>query len=384
MSLAKAIVARGIDLTATEPDWYKVGAACASLPQGREIFHLLSSVHPKYNEGQCERKFNACAKRPMDAGYLINRAKQFIDVAEFYERKAAHTRRPMATPRPMPRPMPRPTPPPPTVIHPIPHDYFVARMSEEYSELSVGLTWLFGEAQVDEALLTYAVGATPDHKAVFFYVNEQGKVTEGKIMGYNLNLHRVKEDVRGVADMLRKAGRLPADYRPPKLLFGLHLLNCTPMAGQPVGIVESEKTALIAFMRYEGITWMATGGMAKLDMELLEPLHRAGREVILFPDVDGQAKWQEIAKQAKRQLGMKIAVCRWWEGHMPQDVDATKWDIADLILYEMRGGCLPSPSAPSAPSAPPSTPQERQLQSMVATNPNLGNLVAALELQVVA
>lgn len=50
-----------IDITNSYSDWYKVGFSLATLPEpwGRYYFHRVSRICSKYNEAECDRKFDA-------------------------------------------------------------------------------------------------------------------------------------------------------------------------------------------------------------------------------------------------------------------------------------------------------------------------------------
>lgn len=53
----------GVDLTADQRQWTIVAYACASLGEdGREAFHLFSSLHPKYSREECDRHFTYCLR----------------------------------------------------------------------------------------------------------------------------------------------------------------------------------------------------------------------------------------------------------------------------------------------------------------------------------
>ena len=59
----REIAARGIDITATYDDWFRVGAALASLGErGRSLFHLVSSQNEKYITAETDKKFNNCLR----------------------------------------------------------------------------------------------------------------------------------------------------------------------------------------------------------------------------------------------------------------------------------------------------------------------------------
>lgn len=81
-------------------------------------------------------------------------------------------------------------------------------------------------------------------------IGVQGRCRTGKIMMYNPETgHRIKDPeipgrVTWVHSVMKKAGLLPAEWELSQCLFGEHLLALYP--GKPVGLVESEKTAVIA------------------------------------------------------------------------------------------------------------------------------------------
>ena len=86
--------------------------------------------------------------------------------------------------------------------------------------------------------------------------------------------------------------------------FGEHLLSDTSstISSNPVAIVESEKTALIAAHFIPDFTWLATGGThGCFNREAIQVLE--GREVILFPDLKATDEWRQ-------RLPMLESVCR--------------------------------------------------------------------------
>ena len=74
-------------------------------------------------------------------------------------------------------------------------------------------------------------------------------------------------------------------------LFDEHLL--TTDHKNPVPIVESEKTAIIASAFIPDDLWLATAGKGYLNHEKLKQLHH--RQVKLYPDLGAHEKWQTIA-----------------------------------------------------------------------------------------
>jgi hypothetical protein len=74
---------------------------------------------------------------------------------------------------------------------------------------------------------------------------------------------------------------------------------------------------------------MACGGLEMLSAERLKPITSQGRQIVLFPDRDGIAKWKAKAAQLPYKSIMlnEQPVTEWWK---PQDGD--KADIADVVV----------------------------------------------------
>ena len=62
--LVKAIVSNGVCITDDYNDWLKVGFALAGAlgEGGRQYFHQLSSMSSKYNQTECDKKYNNCLR----------------------------------------------------------------------------------------------------------------------------------------------------------------------------------------------------------------------------------------------------------------------------------------------------------------------------------
>ena len=106
--------------------------------------------------------------------------------------------------------------------------------------------------------------------------------------------------------------------------FGCHLIK----ASSRVGIVESEKSALICSILMPEITWIATGGCNGCKWTgsaVFQPL--IGKRVVLYPDSGMFAKWEEKAAILK-DSGVDVTVSRTCEG-LPDN-----WDVADVLLRE--------------------------------------------------
>lgn len=212
---------------------------------------------------------------------------------------------------------------------------------DRYNDLLVFLNSLFDEGDVARLVEDYQIGTTKTGNAIFFQIDVKGRVRTGKIMQYDSRTgHRVKDaDGCGRFDwvhaVLKRGGVLPAEWTLTQCLFGEHLLTKYP--DRDVRVVESEKTAIICAGMIPRYVWIATGGKSQLNGRL-DVLR--GRNVILYPDVDGFADWSEKAKELK---GLHVTVSDYLERNAT-DVDRlNKIDIADLLIaWRRRGGVVTS------------------------------------------
>lgn len=188
----------------------------------------------------------------------------------------------------------------------------------------------------------YYVG-TYGHDAIFWQVDINGNIRTGKIMKYGDNGHRIKDGfgIDWVHSKLKKKKMLPDGFNMVQCLFGEHLLNKYPQ--KPVAVVESEKTALLGAAYFDGYVWVATGGKSSGLMDKFKVLK--SRDVVLFPDVDGFAGWQDVAKSMTFCNSVKVSNFLMRESNqtildnvakVAEVEDKGKIDIGDWIVYDMR------------------------------------------------
>lgn len=233
-------------------------------------------------------------------------------------------------------------------INPL-HRYFIRVMSKK---------------DADRLFRLYRVGTSRmwGGATVFWQIDRNGNVRAGKIMGYDAETgHRIKEPFNQVS-WVHSVRKVP-DFRMKQCLFGEHLLSDTSAAvsAQPVAIVESEKTALVAAHFIPDFVWLATGGMhGCFNSETMQVL--GGREVILFPDLKATEEW-------RRRLPMLESFCRratcsdMLEKIATDAQRETGLDIADFLLME-------------------DTPQ-MILQQMIERHPVLRSLIDTFGLELV-
>ena len=122
----------------------------------------------------------------------------------------------------------------------------------------------------------YPIGATEQGEPIFWHINSEHKITNGRI----ITMDRETGKVYDVSSYYQD-GR-------PTCLFGEHLLNSFPT--QTVALVTDEMTAAIMSSFPTPYVWLATGKEKATPTDLL-PL--VGKSVVVFPDKGDYSKWQE-------------------------------------------------------------------------------------------
>jgi hypothetical protein len=254
------------------------------------------------------------------------------------------------------KPLPPPRPKPHDVLPP-----WLLRQSCNHYERN-NFAWFLGSLfepdLCHELTAMYHIG-TSIHwpgATVFWQVDVKGCVRTGKVMLYNSTTgKRVKEPFNHIAWVHRlvgskqladNSGQLPvsslqnqrgtancqlktANFSLKQCLFGEHLLN--NMERQPVALVESEKTAIIAAGYLPDYTWLATGGISNLNADKCKVL--AGREVILYPDANAYDKWTQKARELQRKIPTaKFHVSNYLQQNATPQQLLKGIDIADMYL----------------------------------------------------
>lgn len=127
---------------------------------------------------------------------------------------------------------------------------------------------LFGEEKVRKVWNAYNVTATSKGGTCFWYLNPSGRICHDKVVFYGEDGHRIKTLPMG------RQYRIGDGYT-ENPMFGSHFKN------KPKGILESEKSALMASCYYGGV-WLATGGKGNL---------RDPGGIPLYADRDAEEAW---------------------------------------------------------------------------------------------
>ena len=205
-----------------------------------------------------------------------------------------------------------------------------------------GFIW-FDQDKLEALMKQYPIGATEQGEPIFWHINSENKITNGRILTMDSETGKVYDDSWYYLD-----GR-------PTCLFGEHLLDSFP--SQTVALVMDEMTAAAMSCFPTPYVWLATGKEQANPTDLL-PL--AGKSVVVFPDKGDYSKWQETL-QAIPNLQFHIS-------DVMEKAQGDCHTIAQMVLTQQ-------------PLRP--TEAETVLMRMEEANPNVALLVKTLGLEVV-
>ena len=255
----------------------------------------------------------------------------------------------------------------------------------QFCEAVVKAGYLSWEQMVSAAC-RYRLGATRQGGVIFWQIDEEERVRDGKVMYYGPDCHRLKDKAHHptwVSTLLRQRDPFPnAPHETSHCFFGTHLLKENNYKGhteitetterpkgqieiterfptsyaQPVPealsvisvisvcqkksvcVVEAEKTAVIMSELYPEYVWLATGGLGEVQTEKFRPLR--GHKVILFPDTDPDGiafrRWSEAATLVMQQPFWEdsppIRVSPLLETHATPEQKLAKIDLIDFLF----------------------------------------------------
>ena len=232
--------------------------------------------------------------------------------------------------------------------------------------------------QMVSAACRYCVGATKHGGVIFWQIDHEGRVHDGKVMYYLPDCHRNKSKEAHptwVSTLLARRDPFPsAPHQLSHVFFGTHLLantnlsnlsnfnscnSCVPSVASDqrssacnscskeksvssvesvVAIVEAEKSAVILSELYPQYIWLASGGLGEVQPDKFRPLR--GRKIILFPDTDPEGiafrRWSEAAGLVMHSSFWEdsppIRVSPLLELHATPSQKSRKIDLVDYIF----------------------------------------------------
>jgi hypothetical protein len=234
-------------------------------------------------------------------------------------------------------------------------------MDSQFCEAVVCCGYLTQE-QMLHAACHYRLGASRQGGVIFWQIDQEGRVHDGKVMYYLPDCHRNKaHKPTWVSYLLRRRDPFPnAAHETSHCFFGLHLVSekratlgtdpsvqqsekrkvksekCNPHCCT-VAVVEAEKTAVILSELYPQYIWLASGGLGEVQPDKFRALR--GCKVILFPDTDpdgiAYSRWSNAAEEVMRSVFWEdsppIRVSRILEDHATEEQKRRKIDLVDFI-----------------------------------------------------
>lgn len=220
---------------------------------------------------------------------------------------------------------------------------------------------------IERLMSNYYLGQTKNGAVVYWQIDENRRIRTGKIMQYAPETGKRVKDMSGAIDWvharLKRAGVLPQSWELSQCLFGEHLLSLRK--GETVGLVESEKTALICAGAMPEYIWLATGGKQNLKADKCRCLK--GRRVIVFPDLGAFDVWQEKAKLIAGQVGFSVTVSSLLENAATGQDRENGLDVADYLIRELSNQTI----LPTSAKRFRSTNEPENIQEAEANAPRL-------------
>lgn len=194
------------------------------------------------------------------------------------------------------------------------------------------LNSIFSEKEVKEAVQKYFICSSKrwNGASVFWQIDNYERVHAGKILAYNQETGKRSKSNDGKAlidwvhSILKRKG-IVNEFNLNQCLFGLHLIKDIEV--KVIGLVESEKTAIIMSIFKPEYLWLATGSKSGFKYDYLKPIQQY--KIIAFPDKSEYNDWLIKSKQLNK-LNFNVVVNDWLEQSNYKDGT----DLADVLLLE--------------------------------------------------
>ena len=302
-----------INIAGGRSDWVSLSYEFASVGEsGRDLFHRCAQLDSSYQYNENEGLFTYALRSGSRTGVgaLINRFKRVgVDVAAIRKEIGNVPFVPISRP---------------AIVYTPTYNFIeltiIKRLQGNRNTFVDFLLTLFDKPKVAAAVQRYFIGGDSHGRTIFPNLDQEGRCVGGAVIPYLVNGHRDK--TKGLsnihAELRQRDKTLPTQAH--QVLLGSHLLRLYPTAS--VGVVESQKSAVILSIIYPDVVWLATAGMTNFNARLLAPIY--DRNVVAYPDVNGVKVWTERAKDLPFK---NIRVSDWWR--YAQD---EKEDICDVVI----------------------------------------------------
>lgn len=249
------------------------------------------------------------------------------------------------------------------------HDLFESDTIEGYNYFhlnkkhgpNVFIWCLINYFGIDKALTAYQLyklGTFYDGAVIYPYIFN-GNVHSGKIMWYNDDMHRDKENHKYInwlhsykytdSKGQQYINNADEDFQLCTPLFGWDLIK--EDSEKKICIVESEKTAVIMSIVLPEFIWIATGG--KHNLQPYKFPYNNNRNWVVFPDLsdnkdtEGKAiettkeHWVNQMNKISQKLLMIIDFPQFTPNSIPENIlneySVKGYDVADFVIDEIKG-----------------------------------------------
>ena len=200
---------------------------------------------------------------------------------------------------------------------------FAMECHSDDSELCHEMLTTFGftQQQIHRAADRFLLGRSKSGKTIYWLIDDFGRCLDGRI------------GATWVSSLLKERYPVAAPYLSvDHCLFGLHQISMND--DKPIGIVESERSAVILSELCPNLLWLAYIYTSNLSIDRFEALQ--GRKITIFPRCDPYMDhyifFLELAEQLKRRYNdLDITVSTFLEDNATDDQKQRNIDLLDFM-----------------------------------------------------
>lgn len=315
---------------------------CRECNKGKTFSRYIDTEtgeHIADHVGRCERVDN-CGNHYTPKQYFQDNNISFdtTQSRQFYKPKATVT-------------------PPPKPVSFIPVEVFKQSLkSHSENNFVKFLLGLFGSEITKQLIEKYFIGTSKYWQGanVFWQIDITGRIRTGKIMLYNPDTgKRIKEPYNHIT-WVHTTLKL-SEFKLRQCFEAEHLL-IDPT--KPIAITESIKAAIIASVYLPQFIWIAAGSKDGLNPDKCKVL--TGRNITLFPDLNGCELWNKKAKELSHIA--RFTVSDLLERKASEAEIKQGLDLADyLIRFDYKQFALPETALQPVQSNKPVTTLQNDL-----------------------
>ena len=180
----------------------------------------------------------------------------------------------------------------------------------------------FTQDQMHRAAERFRLGRSKSGKTIYWMIDDLGRCIDGRLGN------------TWVSTLLKARYPAAAPYlRIEHCLFGLHQVSLAEES--PIGIIETEQSAVILSEVCPDLTWLAYSYNSNLTIDRLEPLQ--GHKVTIYPRTDPYMEYfmvaLELSDQAKHVYqDLDISVSTFLEDHATEEQKSRNIDLVGFLF----------------------------------------------------